>query len=145
MAFVAGKSGNPSGRPKGTPDRRTALVRELEADLPAMLSALKTAALAGDVQALKLLLDRLLPVRKSTTEPVELPELAEAGTLPEKVEAVLAAIAAARLPPDVGAQLVNAIGTAARVEEVAELRERMEALERALRTRQKNSTERPAR
>lgn len=141
--FKPGQSGNPGGRPKGKPDRRTALLQGLEDDLPELLNALKAAALAGDTQALRILLDRVLPVRKATTEPVELPELAEAGTLPEKVEAVLSAIAAGQLPPDVGALLVNAIGTAARVEEVAELRERLEALERALRARQKNPTTAP--
>lgn len=133
--FKPGRSGNPDGRPKGTPDRRTTLLKELEADLPALLAKLKANALKGDTMALRFLLDRVMPLRKATTEPVELPELANAGTLPEKADALLRAIAEARLPPDVGALLVGAIGTAARVEEVAELRERLEALERTLKAR----------
>lgn len=133
--FKPGKSGNPGGRPKGTPDRRTTLLKELEADLPALLEKLKANALKGDTMALRFLLDRVMPLRKATTEPVEVPELAEAETLTDKVEALLRAVAEARLPPDVGAMLVGAIGTAARVEEVAELRERLEAMERTLRTR----------
>ena len=127
--FKPGQSGNPKGRPKGTPDRRTALLRELEQDLPALIDAIKTNALAGDMQALKLLLDRLLPVRKSSLEPVELPLLAVAQTLSGKADAVLCAVACGELAPDVGAQLVNAIGTAARVVEISELLERIEALE----------------
>jgi hypothetical protein len=133
--FKPGHSGNPAGRPRGGPDRRTTLLRELEVDLPALLAIAKEQALSGDTRALRLLLDRLLPLRRATSEPVELPELAEAGTLPEKADAVLRAIADARLPPDVGAQLVGALGVAARVQEVAELRERLEAIERVLRGR----------
>ena len=127
--FKPGQSGNPNGRPKGTPDRRTTLLRELEQDLPALIDALKTNALAGDMQALKLLLDRLLPVRKASQEPVELPLLADAQTLSGKADAVLCAVASGELAPDIGAQLVNAIGTAARVVEISELLERIEALE----------------
>lgn len=130
--FKPGQSGNPNGRPKGTPDRRTTLLRELEGDLPALIDALKQKALEGDTQALKLLLDRLLPIRKATHEAVELPQLADAHTLADKVHAVLLAVADGELPPDVGAQLISAIGTSARVVEVSELKDRLEALERAM-------------
>jgi len=135
--FKPGESGNPNGRPKGTPDRRTVLLRELDNDLPALLTKLKENALGGDTAALKLLLDRLLPLRKSSHDAVELPELSDAKTLTDKVNAVLVAVADAQLPPDVGAQLVGAIGTAARVEEISELKDRIESLERTLKARSK--------
>ncbi len=136
--FQKGKSGNASGRPRGSLNKATALLRELEGDLPALIETLKTSALAGDLPALKMLLDRLLPVRRSSHEPVELPQMAEAETLTAKAEAVLTAVADGDLPPDIGALLVNAIGTAARVEEMTELKERLEALERTIKSEKKS-------
>jgi hypothetical protein len=132
MAFKPGESGNKAGRPKGTPDKRTVLLQQLEADLPALLAKLKDNALGGDTTSLKFLLERLLPLRKASHEPVELPSLHEASTLTDKVNAILSAVADAQLPPDVGAQLVGAIGTAARVEEISELKDRLKALEMAV-------------
>lgn len=127
--FRPGKSGNPKGRNKGTPDRRTVLLRKLEDDLPALLDTLKANALGGDMQALKLLLDRVLPIRKPSQEAVILPRLMEARTLADKAEAVLSAVAEGELPPDIGAQLVSAIGATAHIVEVSELIARVEALE----------------
>jgi len=129
--YKLGTSGNPAGRPRGIVDKRKAVMLELEKDLPALVEKIKTSALAGDMQAMQILITRLLPVRKSSAETVDLPELASAGSLIEKADAILNAIAAGDIAPDIGAQLVTAIGTTARVEEITELRERLEALERA--------------
>ena len=73
--------------------------------------------------------------RLGQAAPVELPALAEAATLTAKADAVLDAIAAGTLAPDVGATLIGAIAAAARVAEVAELAARLEAIERALSAR----------
>lgn len=53
-----------------------------------------------------------------------------ADTLTDKARVVLEAVADGRVPPDIGAQLVTAIGTVARVAEVDELLRRIEALEK---------------
>lgn len=130
--FKPGESGNKNGRPLGTPDKRMTWVKELEGDVPAFIAKLKEKALEGDLMALKLVLDRVLPQRKPSHEPVEIPELLEAKTLTEKVDAVLSCVARAQLPPDVGSQLINAIGVAARVEEISSLKDRLEALEQSI-------------
>ena len=133
--FRPGESGNPGGRPKGTIDRRTALLKDLENDLPSMIDTLKTKALEGDLQALKILIDRVMPVRKSSYEPVSIPMLAEAASLTAKADAVITSTAEGSLAPDIAAQLINALGTAAKIEEVTELRARVEALETTLNPR----------
>lgn len=60
--FAPGTSGNPNGRPRGI-DFRAAVVAArgegVEAALVEVFDTLLAAALAGDVQAAKLLLDRL--------------------------------------------------------------------------------------
>ena len=64
--FKRGQSGNPAGKPKGT---RNATTLALEALLDGQASALTQKAinltLAGDMAALRLCLDRILPPRKT--------------------------------------------------------------------------------
>jgi hypothetical protein len=58
-----------------------------------------------------------------------------ANSLTGQARALVAAALAGEVAPDVAAQLVQALGTTARVEEVEDLRARLEALERAMRGR----------
>ncbi len=122
-----GQSGNPKGRPPGIPQPHTRMLQAL--DVPALLAQLQQQALNGDVQAARTLLERALPVRKATAEPVTLPGIAEAGTLTEKAERIVALVADGHLPPDVGASLIESIGKLARVAETDELARRITALE----------------
>jgi hypothetical protein len=125
--FKPGQSGNPAGRPKGTINPSTRLRRLI--DVEKIIVQLQTAALAGDVPAARTLLERALPVYRTTAEPVELPELVAADDLTKKAHAVLGAVAAGRVPPDIGASLVAAIGSVSKIAEVDELLRRVAALE----------------
>ena len=125
-AWKPGQSGNPKGRPPGVGEigkMRAAIA----GNVPAILQSLTTAALAGDVQAARLLLERALPPIKPVEQPqpLSLPD----GTLTEQGRAVLAAVAAGELAPGQGAALLGAIGTLARVAEIDELAARITALE----------------
>jgi hypothetical protein len=99
-------------------------------DAEAIVKRLEEAALAGDVAAARTLLERALPLYRVAAAPVDLPELECAEDLTAKAHAVLAAVAKGRVPPDLGAQLVSAIGNVARVAEVDELLRRVDALEK---------------
>lgn len=122
-----GESGNPAGRPPGTFNPSTRLRKLIDAEK--IVARLQEAALGGDVQAARTLLERALPVYRTTAEPVNLPELADADELTDKAKAVLAAISDGRVPPDVGSQLVSAIGNVAQLSKVDELDRRVAALE----------------
>jgi len=122
-----GESANPAGRPRGSKNPSTKLREMIDAE--AIVKKLETAALAGDVQAARTLLERALPVYRATAEPVLVQGMGGADTLTDKARVVLKAVADGRVPPDIGAQLVTAIGTVARVAEVDELLRRIEALE----------------
>lgn len=126
-AWKPGKSANPAGRPKGIPNPQAVLRKMIDAE--GIVAKLQEAALAGDVQAARTLLERALPVYRASAEPVQLPGLNDALALTDKAHAVLAAVADGSIPPDLGAQLVTAIGTVARVAEVDELTRRIAALE----------------
>lgn len=127
--FPPGKSGNPQGRPKS----ETAALRQSLADGAAdVVTAILKAAKAGDMQAAKIVLDRLVPPLKANAQTVHL-ALPEAASPLDIASAIIAATASGTLAPDIGAQLVTAIGTFCRIEEVEELRARIAALEIATR------------
>lgn len=135
-AWKPGQSGNPKGRPRGSGEvaKLRAAIRE---HIPGILDALIERAQAGDVQAARLLLERTLPAMRPTehAQPLALPD----GTLTEQGRAVLAAVGAGELGPQQGAQLLSAIGALARVAEIDELAQRLEALERVLENRHEST------
>ena len=125
--FKKGTSGNPRGRIKGIPDRRTQ-ARELFAQhRDELVGVAIEKALAGDMQALRLCLERICPPIRATDSPVNL------GTLPpslaEKGEHVLRELAAGKLAPDTAATIMVAIANHARITEVSQLEQRIAALE----------------
>ena len=124
-----GQTGNPKGRPPGQSEI-TRLRAALAGDVPDILAGLVMAAKGGDVQAARLILERILPPVKAIEQAVELP-LPDGGTLTAKASAVLSAVAMGELAPGQGAQLLAAISSLARVTELDELTARIEKLETA--------------
>lgn len=125
-AWKPGQSGNPKGRPPGAGEVAK-LRAAIAGQVPAILESLTAAAIAGDVAASRLILERVLPPLKAAeqTQPLSLPD----GTLTDQGRAVLAAVAAGELAPGQGAALLASIGTLARVVEVDELARRLDVLE----------------
>lgn len=122
-----GQTGNPKGRPPGQSEI-TRLRASIAEHVPSIVDQLVTAAKAGDVQAARLILERVLPPLKGIEQAVEL-QLPEGGTLTAKAAAVLSAAAAGELAPGQAAQLITALGTLAKISEVDELAARIALLE----------------
>ena len=122
-----GQTGNPKGRPPGQSEI-TRLRASLAGDVPEILAGLVMAAKGGDVQAARLILERILPPVKAIEQAVEL-QLPVDGTLTAQGRAVVSAVAGGDLAPSQGAALLGAIGTLARVTEIDELTARIAALE----------------
>ena len=122
-----GQTGNPKGRPPGQSEI-TRLRASLTGDVPEILAGLVMAAKGGDVQAARLILERILPPVKAIEQAVEL-QLPDGGTLTAKASAVLSAAADGDLAPGQAAQLITALGTLAKIAEIDELAARITVLE----------------
>jgi len=100
----------------------------LATDLHQIIETLKAQALAGDAQAIRIILDRVLP----SLRPVELPAaltLPAGGTLADHAHAVVQAAADGDIAPSQASQIVTALGGVAKIVETTELIKRIEALE----------------
>lgn len=121
-------SPNPNGRPPGILDKRSRVTKALMDDAPAVARVVIDAAKEGDMQAAALVLSRCAPVLKAQTEPVQF-EFDATAPIAQQIEAVLAGIAGGAVPPDVGRQIIEAIGTLASVRATEELEQRIVMLE----------------
>ena len=121
--------GNP-GRPKGARHRVTRHVEALmEGDSERVTQAVIEAAAGGDMQAARLVLDRIAPPRREPTVAVDLPEMNGAADLPEAVNAILAAVAAGDLSPAEASRLSGVLADTARALEAHEIETRVADLE----------------
>ena len=122
-----GQSGNPKGKTPGSGELQK-LRASIAADVPEILVGLAIAAKGGDVQAARLLLERVLPPVKPIEQAVKL-QLPDGGTLTAQGRNVLSAVASGDLAPGQGAMLLSAIGSLARVTEIDEMEARLTRLE----------------
>jgi hypothetical protein len=126
--FQKGKSGNPSGKPKGAKDKRTELRSLFEPHRKALIKTVVEKALAGDTTALRICIDRLVaPVRGN---PVNIGNFS--GTLSERGERVMEAIAQGSISAEDAVSLMSVIQMQTRIVESDELEKRLSALEKAL-------------
>jgi hypothetical protein len=123
-----GQSGNPKGRPIGKSDvgKLRALIAQ---HLPEIIEQLTEKARAGDIQAARLLLERVVPPVKAMDPPVHI-DMARSHGLTERGETVLNAMADGLLTPGQAGTLLGGLGSMARIKEIDELTIRIEALEK---------------
>jgi Family of unknown function (DUF5681) len=96
--FHAGQSGNPRGRPKGSLNRSTLLLRDLLADDGEEVVRRAIAdAKKGKPIALRLVLERLVPPATSNAAVIELPAVAKAADVAEAAREIIAAAARGEL------------------------------------------------
>ena len=125
--WKAGESGNPNGRKPGT-GKVTKLRDSIAEHLPDIINQLVRMAKIGDVQAAKLLLERVIPPLKSMDQCVSFP-LSEKDTLSDQGRIIIQSVANGALTPDQGQALLSGLGSQARLMEITELEQRITALE----------------
>ena len=125
--FSKGNKASP-GRPPGR-SKVAELRDKLAQDVDAVICIVREQALAGDPQAIRLLLDRVLP----SLRPIELPtplNLPE-GNLAHQAQAVVQAVADGDIAPSQAAQIITALGGVAKIIETTDLLDRITKLEAA--------------
>ena len=128
--FQPGQSGNPAGRPKGARNKTTLAVEAL-LDGEAEAISRKAIAMAkdGDMTAIRLCMDRIVPPRKDRPIPFPMPKMETAADAVRASASVIAAVAEGELTPSEAAELTTMVEAFARTIEVADLETRLIALE----------------
>jgi len=88
-------------------------------------------ALAGDVAALKIWTDRISPALKPVDTTVTIQGLKGTGSLVQQGQAIIDALAAGEITPDVSAMLMRSIQAQSKNIEIEEIEQRLDALEKA--------------
>ena len=129
-AWKTGQSGNPAGKPKGTRNKATMLALSiLEAEVEQVARAVVDAALAGDMTACRVVLERLVPPMKERPVSLELPDTSTAEGVAAAQDAILQAVAAGDLLPGEGTILTGILEGRRRTLETQELEQRIAKLE----------------
>lgn len=123
------KPGN-SGRPKGARNRTTQAAQALlDGEAETLTRKAIELALSGDMTALRLCLDRIVPPRRDRPVEVELPPPAKTEDLPTTTTALLAAVAEGQLTPSEAKELAGLLDTHIRAVETADFENRLQKLE----------------
>lgn len=137
--FPKGTSGNPAGRPRGTRNKATILAQALlDGEAEALVRKTIEMALEGDMSALRVCLERLVPPRKEAPVHFELPKVKEVADLPAATEAIIAAAARGELTPGEARELCALVDVHRKALEATDIEARLAALEAKLK-REKRS------
>lgn len=130
--FVAGRSGNPAGRPRGSRNRATvAALSLLDGEAKAITRKAVALAKRGDGVALRLCVERLIPRRDRVVD-IELPDLRRVADVVEAVSVVIAAAASGRLTLPEAREFLALLEVQRRALETEDLAVRLELVEREL-------------
>lgn len=128
--FAKGRSGNPMGRPKGALNKATIAVQGLlDGEAETLTRKVVDLALDGNLVALKLCLERICPPRKERPLSFDLPQINNASDLPVLTASILAAVANGKLDTGQASALSSLISSHAKALEIADLEQRLLALE----------------
>ncbi len=130
--FEPGQSGNPSGRPKGARNKTTITVEALlDNEAEALTRKVIDLALAGNMAAIRLCFERLLPPRRDRGVVFDLPKIESAADAVAASGAVLESCAAGTLSPSEAVEVMRSIETHLRAIELRQIETGMATLERS--------------
>ena len=122
--FEKGRSGNPAGRRRGSRNRATlAAAVLLEGESEALTRKAVELALAGDPVALRLCIERILPVCRERAVRFALPAIEGANDVSAAANVVLSALARGALTPGEAERIAIVVETFARAIDTTKRRE----------------------
>lgn len=128
--FRPGQSGNPAGKPKGTRHRATMLAeRLLDGEAEAMVRTVIEKAKQGDMVALRLCLDRILPPRRERPLQFKIPTLQSASDAAAPMAVLTQAVAKGDITASEAAELSKLVESFIKALEASDFHMRLQALE----------------
>lgn len=141
--FKPGQSGNPLGKKPGTRHKSTlAAMALLSGEAQALTRICIEKAMEGDMTALKLCLDRIIPPTKDHPFDCTLPKVTTVADIPTFTAAILDAVAGGEIGATEGEKLARIVQAHREAIELSDIDNRLKALEAAQATTD-NETEEP--
>jgi hypothetical protein len=131
------------GRPRGSQNKRTALLKALEGHGDAVVRQCLVMALRGDPTALRLCMERLIPPCKSAGPPFQMREVKSVEDLSSAFSTIFREVARGRMTAQDGQAISAALETRRRLAETEEFESRLEAVERNLTETRMSSEAKP--
>ena len=132
-AFPKGKSGNPKGRPKGARNKATLAAEALmDGDAESITKKAIELAKAGDMTAIRLCLERILPPRKCRPIKVAIPKIEGPDDILKALNAILDAVSNGQITTDEADALLRTIEAARKAMETEELHRDLDDLQSRL-------------
>ena len=128
--FRKGQSGNPQGRPPGSRNAATVIAEQLlDGEAETLTRKAIELAKRGNMVALRLCLDRIVPPRRDRPVHFTIPGLNSVDDASKAMAAITVAVARGDLTPSEAAELSRVIETYVKAIEVTEIEQRLRALE----------------
>lgn len=125
------QKGNP-GRPRGARNKATVAAEALlDGEAEKLARKAVDLALEGNMAALRICLERVVPPRKERPIELALPTLEDTADMVAATAAILAAVSEGRITPGEGKELTGMIDVLRRAIETEDLERRVAALERS--------------
>src|SRR4029078_5344626 len=128
--FKPGRSGNPSGRPKGSRHKTTLAIEELlDGEAEEITRKAIEKAKDGDTAALRICLDRLSPPRKGRHIEFSMPKMEKASDAANASAGIVQAASGGELTTSEAGELMKIVESHARTLQVSDFEARLERLE----------------
>ena len=130
MTWRKGASGNPAGRPKGSFNKATlAALSILEGEAEAITRKAIELATSGDIQAIRLCVERLVPRAKEVPLSVHIPPIRSPVDATQTIPTLIEKLASGELLPSEVESICRVLEQYRKQYETNELEERLQKLE----------------
>lgn len=128
--FQKGRSGNPKGKIKGTRNKATLFAEQLlQGELETICRRLLQEAVEGNMQAIKIVLDRLLPPKRNIPIAIDLTKLENSSDALNAISYVTVAVSRGDLSVEEGEALSRMIEVYIRAVEAHDYETRLSKIE----------------
>ena len=128
--FQKGRSGNPAGRRPGSRNKATiAAAKLLAGEAEGLTRKAVELALEGDPMALRLCVERILPVCRERAVKFALPPIESPADIAPAMKAVTSALADGEITPGEAGRIAAVVDTFVRAIETSDFEERLKELE----------------